>query len=217
MSFGSLVFIIYFDGLFIMKKRDSYVQVYTGNGKGKTTAALGLAIRALGAGKKVAFIQFMKAVGYSEHKTMRQFAPNLVHVTVGKPFFILNSAGLTDEEIEGIKSQLSMECVVFPPGQPPAEYVELVREGLAQTEAITRGGEYDLVVLDELNCALFFDLVSWETVEAIIDGRHDRTELVLTGRGAPQALMDKADLVTEMREIKHYFNQGVMARRGIES
>jgi len=193
--------------------KKSYTQVYTGNGKGKTTAAIGLAVRALGAGRKVAFIQFMKALGYSEHKMMKSLSPDLTHFTVGKPFFVAREGSISDEDL----ARISVECVVFPPGQPPAEYAELIRNGVQKADELLQSGEYDLVILDEINCALFFDLVDWPTVEALIDRRHEKTEMVLTGRGAPQALIDKADLVTEMREIKHYFTQGVMARKGIEN
>ena len=79
------------------------------------------------------------------------------------------------------------------------------------------GGDYDLVILDELNVAMHFGLVSWSEVESIIDAKAEGTELVITGRNAPKELMDRADLVTEMREIKHYYSQGVMARKGIEN
>jgi cob(I)alamin adenosyltransferase len=95
--------------------------------------------------------------------------------------------------------------------------VDLIGQGLEQTAELLQNGEYDLMILDEINCALFFELVDWSTVESLLDGRPDKTEMVLTGRGAPQALIDKADLVTEMREIKHYFTRGVMARKGIEN
>lgn len=196
-----------------MQSKKSYVQVYTGDGKGKTTAAIGLTVRALGADKKVAFIQFMKAVGYSEHNIMKTLSPDLMHLTVGKPFFVAKEGSLSDDDLK----KISVQCEVFPPGRPPADYVELIREGMVKAREAVSGGAFDLVVLDEINCALFFELVGWSDVAELIDGRHPRTELVLTGRGAPQALLDKADLVTEMKEIKHYYNCGILARRGIEN
>jgi len=196
-----------------IEPKKSCVQVYTGNGKGKTTAAMGLTLRALGADKKVAFIQFMKALGYSEHKVMKNLSPNLTHFTVGRPFFMAKEGSLSAEELE----KISKNCLVFPPGSPPPEYVALIQEGLDKTEAIVQSGDYDLVVLDEINCALFFELAAWPRISRLIDGRHEKTELVLTGRGAPEELITKADLVTEMREIKHYYQNGVMARRGIEN
>ena len=194
-------------------KKKSFIHVYTGDGKGKTTAALGLTLRALGAGLKVAFIQFMKARGYSEHRLMEGLSPNLTHLTVGKPFFIAKAGSISQEDLD----KISVECIVFPPGNPPVEYVDLIQKGVEVATKALKSGEYDLVVLDEINCALFFGLVDWPTVERLIDGRHEKTEVVLTGRGAPQDLIDKADLVTEMRAIKHYFTQGVKARKGIEN
>ncbi|MDR0469337.1 MAG: cob(I)yrinic acid a,c-diamide adenosyltransferase [Peptococcaceae bacterium] len=107
--------------------------------------------------------------------------------------------------------------VTFPPGKPPAEYLAIIDKGLAiAAEALTEG-EYDLVVLDEINVALHFGLIAWDKLAAILDQKAEQTEVVLTGRGAPSALMEKADLVTEMKEVKHYYNEGVEARLGIEN
>ena len=191
----------------------SYVQVYTGNGKGKTTAAIGLAIRALGAGKRVLFLQFMKAKGYSEQDLLRQFAPNLELHTIGKPFFVAKEGSIPPEDLERYRG----ECVVFSPGQPPEEYVKLSADGLAEAGKALASGDFDLVVLDEINCAMYFELISPQAVLEAIRQRADHTEVVLTGRMAPQEILDEADLVTEMREIKHYYTQGVPARRGIEN
>lgn len=190
-----------------------YVQVYTGNGKGKTTAAIGLAVRALGAGKRVLFLQFMKAKVYSEHKILPAISPNLTLETVGKPFFVMEEGSMPEEELEKWKDKV----VIFPPGNPPREYVEIVGKGLERARSAVSGGEYDLVVLDELNVALHFNLVTWEQVKEIICMKKDNVELVLTGRGATPELIQEADLVTEMREIKHYYQQGVEARIGIEN
>lgn len=192
----------------------SYVHVYTGNGKGKTTAALGLAIRALGAGKRVLFMQFMKTSAYSEHKIMAQLAPLLTTTAVGKPFFIAFTDTLSPAECEKWQDNV----VVFPPGQPPAEYLALIADGLDQAKHAVASGDYDLVVLDEINCALHFGLLEWPQLQSLIVGRAANTELVLTGRGATAQLIDLADLVTEMHEVKHYYStQGVEARRGIEN
>lgn len=190
-----------------------YVQVYTGNGKGKTTAAIGLAVRALGAGKRVLFLQFMKAKVYSEHKILPAISPNLTLETVGKPFFVMEEGSMPEEELAKWKDKV----VIFPPGNPPREYVEIVGKGLERARSAVSGGEYDLVVLDELNVALYFNLVTWEQVKEIISMKKDNVELVLTGRGATPELIQEADLVTEMREIKHYYQQGVEARIGIEN
>jgi len=190
-----------------------YVQVYTGNGKGKTTAAIGLTVRALGAGKKVLFLQFMKAKIYSEHKILPTISPNLTLETVGKPFFVMEEGSMPEEELAKWRDKV----VVFPPGKPPQEYVDLVSQGLARAREAVSSGEFDLVVLDELNVALHFQLVTWEQVKEIIDLKKASVELVLTGRGATPELIERADLVTEMKEIKHYYAQGVDARIGIEN
>ena len=190
-----------------------YVQVYTGAGKGKTTAAIGLAIRALGADKKVLMIQFMKSPSYSEHRILSSISPNFRIEAIGKPFFIADEGSIPAEDLAKLKDQV----VIFPPGNPPAEYIELAQSGIRMAKEAVSNGEYDLVILDELNVAMHFGLASWMDVKAIIDAKAEKTELVITGRNAPEALMERADLVTEMREIKHYYSQGVMARKGIEN
>jgi cob(I)alamin adenosyltransferase len=191
-----------------------FVQVYTGNGKGKTTAAIGLAIRALGAGKKVMFLQFMKAKVYSEHSILPEVSPNLTLQTIGKPFFVVKEGTMSPEE----EAQWRDKAVFFPPGKPPQEYLEIIAGGMEKAREATTSGKYDLVVLDELNVALHFGLVSWEEVKDLIEKRAKGVEVVLTGRGATPELIETADLVTEMREIKHYYNtQGIEARKGIEN
>jgi cob(I)alamin adenosyltransferase len=190
-----------------------YVQVYTGDGKGKTTAALGLALRALGAGKRVMILQFMKDQVYSEHKILPDISEHLTIETIGKPFFLIKEGSMPEEELAKWKKK----AVVFPPGKPPQEYLELVATGVAKAKEILSKGEYDVVILDEINVALFFGLVTWEEVLDLINSKGEGVELVLTGRGAPPELIARADLVTEMREVKHYYTQGVEARRGIEN
>lgn len=192
--------------------KQSFIQVYTGNGKGKTTAAIGLAIRALGAGKKVLFLQFMKSKVYSEHNILPQFE-NLDLITVGKPFFIANEGMLSEEE----KKQFGDEVVIFPKGQPPENYKKLIKEGFEIALEGVSGGKYDIVILDELNVALHFELLSFNEVETLLEAKSPHTEVIFTGRGAPQKLLDRADLVTNMEEVKHYYQQGVQARKGIES
>ncbi|WP_312423173.1 cob(I)yrinic acid a,c-diamide adenosyltransferase [Anaerospora hongkongensis] len=190
-----------------------YVQVYTGNGKGKTTAAIGLAIRALGAGKRVLLLQFMKSKVYSEHNILPQISPDLHLETLGKPFFVAKEGSLTAEEL----AKWGSEVVVFPPGKPPADYVTVAVQGIARAKEAVSNGKYDLVILDEINVAMFFELVSWQQVEDVINSKLENVELVLTGRGASPELIERADLVTEMREVKHYYQQGVAARLGIEN
>ncbi|MCF0156030.1 MAG: cob(I)yrinic acid a,c-diamide adenosyltransferase [Veillonella sp.] len=190
----------------------AYVQVYTGEGKGKTTAAIGLAIRALGAGKRVLFLQFMKSKVYSEHTILPQLE-NLTLETVGKPFFIIKKGMKSPEEL----ARWGDEVVVFEAGNPPADYMALVQEGYQMAYDAVHSGQYDIVILDEYNMALFFELLTWEQTEALLAHRNPDVEVVFTGRGAPKELIDAADLVTEMKEIKHYYQQGVGARPGIEN
>lgn len=189
------------------------LQVYTGGGKGKTTAAIGLAIRMLGTGRRVYVMQFMKSLAYSEQKVLKDFAPRLVLKTTGKPFFIAAEGMLSEEE----KKAWGDEVVIFPPGEPPADYVAMVEAGLKEAQEAVAKEKFGLVILDELNVSLFFGLAKRERVEEFIDSLPEDTELVITGRNAPDWLVERADLVTEMKEIKHYYTKGVEARRGIEN
>lgn len=186
-----------------------YVQVYTGDGKGKTTAAIGLAMRAIGAGKKVWILQFMKSRAYSEHRILPNVSPLLQLETLGKPYFIAEEGQLTEEQ-----KKMFGDVVIFPPGQPPAEYAAECKAGIDR--AIAEMGQYDVVILDEVIVALHFGLVTREDMERLLAARPEHTELVLTGRKAPDWLIERADLVTEMRLVKHYFDRGVQNRRGIE-
>lgn len=166
------------------------VQIYTGNGKGKTTAAIGLTIRAVGRGLNVLFVQFLKPdAGYGEQTILR----NMEHVdlvTFGLPHWV--------------------SC------NPSADDVQEARNGLEQVNRMMQSGNYDLVVLDELNNALRLNVLTSEEVIQVLDSRPEGVEVVMTGRGAPQKLMDYADLVTEMKLVKHPYDQGIDARVGIE-
>ncbi len=165
------------------------VQVYTGNGKGKTTAAIGLAIRALGAGKKVFIAQFVKGMRYSELNML--------------------------EKLDGIVvRQYGRDCFIVK--KPQQDDIALARTGLDETAAVLKEGNYDLVILDEACIALYYALFSLEELLAAINGRAPHVEVVITGRYAPGGLLEVADLVTEMREVKHYYHKGVHAREGIE-
>lgn len=165
------------------------IHIYTGNGKGKTTAALGLALRAVCAGKKVFFGQFVKGMNYSELK-----APSYL------PGFEIRQFG----------------CGRFIYNQPTEEDIAAAREGLATCRRVLAEGRHDLVVLDELNIALYYKLFSVEEAIELIKSKPEATELVITGRYAPPELIELADLVTEMKEIKHYYTKNVPARKGIE-
>jgi len=167
-----------------------YVQVYTGDGKGKTTAAIGLAIRAVGAGLKVFIGQFVKNMYYNELKPLQKFYPNIMVKQYGKSCFIYN--------------------------KPTEEDIQAARKGFEEIERIIKSGEYDVVILDEANIAIYYGLIPLEEFLRLIDEKSGKVELVFTGRKAPDELLEKAQLVTEMKEIKHYYNNGVEAREGIE-
>lgn len=166
------------------------VQIYTGNGKGKTTAALGLALRASGHGLRVYFAQFMKGLPYGELRALSRL-PSVTIVQFGARRWTH-------------------------PEEVTAEDRAMARAGLrSATEALHSGG-YDLVVLDEINVAAGWGLLSVKQVRALILNRPAKVELILTGRYVPEAILRLADLVTEMSEIRHPFNSGMTARRGIE-
>jgi cob(I)alamin adenosyltransferase len=169
-----------------------YTHVYTGDGKGKTTASLGLTLRAAGNGLSVLIIQFLKGQEMTgERKAVEQFAPDVEIRPRGRDG-VLRPDEFTQED-----KVLAMEALV-----------EGCRESTSQA--------WDVIVLDEINTACSLGLIPVARVLEIIDAKPEGLELVLTGRGAPKQIIEKADLVTEMKEIKHYFRQGVKARRGIE-
>ncbi len=174
------------------EKRKGLVQVYTGEGKGKTTAALGLALRAAGRGWRVKVFQFLKPPRSSgEHFAALKLAPDLEIIAVGRQGFIFKKP-------------------------PHKKDVNLAREGLRRAEEALVSGRVDLLVLDEINVALSLGLVQVEAVLALLNGRPEEVEVVLTGRGAPEEILARADLVTEMKPLKHPFDRGVAAREGIE-
>jgi len=168
------------------------IQIYTGDGKGKTTAALGLALRAAGRGYRTYFGQFMKARPSGERAAARKLGGLITFAMFGR-------AGL-----------LKMK------GRPDPEDIRLAKRGLNLCRKAMLSGRYDLVVLDEVNVALHFGLLQISDVLALLDEKPAAIELVLTGRRAPVALIRRAGLVTEMKPVKHYFDAGVPARRGIE-
>jgi cob(I)alamin adenosyltransferase len=170
--------------------RQGFVQIYTGDGKGKTTAALGLALRALGHGLRVVVVQFMKA-----------------DQTLGE---IVMAERLGLEVL-----QVGLDHWVRK-GEATAEDLAAAASGFGRAREAVMGGAYDLVVLDELVTAVFFELIPARDVLGLLASKPEHVELVLTGRRAPQELVDAADLVTDMRPVKHYFDRGVEAREGIE-
>jgi cob(I)alamin adenosyltransferase len=166
-------------------------QIYTGNGKGKTTAALGLALRAVGRGLRVCMFQFIKGGGpYGEQLVAEKLAPLFTIIQTGRPGWV-NTKDITEDR-------------------------RLAQEAFVRAGELMTSGEYDLFICDEINGAVGFGLIDVEQVLELIRLKPERVELVLTGRNAHERVIEAADLVTEMREIKHYYKAGVPARTGIE-
>jgi cob(I)alamin adenosyltransferase len=170
--------------------KNALVQVYTGNGKGKTTAALGLAVRAAGHRLNVYMIQFMKGrINYGELETAK-LIPNFEIKQFGRPEFVSKE-------------------------NPDPEDIKLAQEGFEHAKKIIFSKKYDIVILDEINVAMDFNLIERDEVIALIEERPKAVELVLTGRNCPRQIVKIADYVTEMLEIKHPYTGGTLARRGI--
>ena len=167
-----------------------YIQVYTGNGKGKTTAALGLALRAAGAGLRVYIIQFMKGTDSSENAILERLGDLITVRQYG--------------------------CTGFVKKIPGDEDIRLACEGWEEAERVVNSGEYDMVILDEANMAVHFGLFPLSKLLSLMERKPENMELVITGRKADKQVIERADIVTEMGEIKHYYHKGVPARRGIE-
>jgi cob(I)alamin adenosyltransferase len=167
-----------------------YVHIYTGDGKGKTTAALGLAIRAAGAGLQVFLAQFIKGRQYSELKALERLADQISVEQFGLPRFINGKPSLPD--------------------------IEAARYGLERVKSSMLSGRFDVIIIDEGNVAVTYGLLSKEDILDLIDMKPEELELVITGRGALPEVIDKADLVTEMKAVKHYYDNGIDARVGIE-
>jgi cob(I)alamin adenosyltransferase len=167
-----------------------YVHLYTGDGKGKTTAAMGQAIRAAGAGKKVFIAQFAKGQPFSEAKLINQLLPAITIKQYGLECFIINSPTEKDKEV--------------------------ARLGLNELLEIIRSDLFDLIILDEANIAIFYNLYTSQELIGVLRQKPESTEIVITGRYATQEMIDFSDLVTEMVEVKHYYQKGVVARKGIE-
>jgi cob(I)alamin adenosyltransferase len=167
------------------------VEIFTGNGKGKTSAALGVVLRALGHGLRVHIVYFMKGnYPYGEQKVLSQL-PNISFTTFGQDNFV-------------------------DPAKVKPEEREQAKQALEEARRAVLGGEYDLVVLDEVNVAVAWRLVELEEVIELIEQKPEGVELILTGRYADEKLIELADLVTEMREVKHPYQKGITSRRGID-
>jgi len=174
------------------KTTAGHIQIYTGNGKGKTTAALGLALRAAGHGKKTYIGQFLKGQDYGELHAAEKLKPWLTIAQFGRKDFI----HVTEN--------------------PDQEDITMAQSGLKLCLQAMLSGDFDIIILDEINVALYFKLLKLKEVESFLEQKPAAIELILTGRYAPVQLIEKADLVTEMKEIKHYYTKGIQARSGIE-
>lgn len=168
-----------------------FIQVYTGNGKGISTAAIGQAVRAAGFGLKTYFVMFMKEFPYNEVMSLTKLKDVITIVQIGKDDFVYKKVPPSEEEKTKIKNAFSE----------------------AKTKMLN--GEYDLIVLDEILVSIYFGLISKEEVISFIDEKPVNVELIMTGRYCPQEIIDKADLVTEMKEMKHCYDKGVLARGGL--
>lgn len=170
-----------------------YIQVYTGNGKGKTTAALGLALRAAGRGKKTYIAQFMKKGEYGELLSVAKYLKDFITIEqFGLPGFHYSGEEVTEEERMAAK------------------------EGVKAINKAIESKKYDIIILDEVNVLLHFGIITINSILEIIERKPENIELVLTGRNVPGEILERADLVTEMKEVKHYYTKDVPARLGIE-
>ena len=176
------------------KQDDGLLIVYTGDGKGKTTAALGMCVRAIGYDWRICIIQFVKGSwDCGELEGLKKFEPNVELHVIGRGF-----VGISDDD------------------KPISEHRQAASEGLSLASEKISSGDYQLVILDELNVAMDLKLIDRQQVEELLGKRPGNLDIVITGRSAPDWLIEKADLVTEMREVKHPFQKGIPARKGID-
>ncbi len=175
-------------------KNNGLLIVYTGDGKGKTTAALGMALRATGYGWKIAIVQFIKGSWkYGELKSIKRLAPEVELFVAGSGF-----VGIVDDTL------------------PREEHEKAAQEALALARKLITENKHRLVILDELNIATDLGLVTLRQLDELLDSKPAEMNLVITGRGAPTTLIERADLVTEMKEIKHPYQKGILAQKGID-
>lgn len=178
-------------GAALEKHRKGLVQVYTGNGKGKTTAAFGQALRAVGQGYRVCVIQFMKGRKYGEFIAAQKCLPNLTIHLAGLDSFVMRA-------------------------NPAPVDIELARQGLDLARRTIASGDYDMVILDELNVAADFGLIPLDDIIDLIRSKPAPLDLILTGRYAPSEIIAIADTVSEIKEVRHHYHAGVKERAGIE-
>lgn len=175
------------------KLEQGFIQIYTGNGKGKTTAAIGQAVRAAGFGLKTYIAQFMKEYPYNELNSVRHL-----------------SEWITIDQFCG-------DEFVYKKELPGKEELTKAKKGLQTATEKMLSEEYDLIILDEAIVAIYFKLIKTEELIEIIKLKPEKVELILTGRYCPDELIELADLVTDMKEVKHYYQKGIKSRKGIES
>ncbi len=175
----------------LAKYRRGLVQIYTGNGKGKTTAAFGQALRAVGQGFRVCVIQFMKGRKYGEFLAAERLLPNLTVRLSGLDSFVMRE-------------------------NPAPLDIELAKQGFALAREAVASGDYEMVILDEINVAVDFKLIHVAELIDLIRTKPPAVDLILTGRNAPPEIIALADTVTEMRQIRHHYDAGVKERAGIE-
>jgi cob(I)alamin adenosyltransferase len=173
-----------------MSFEKGYIHTYTGTGKGKTTAALGLGLRAAGAGNKVYMIQFMKGRRYSEIESIEHIK-NFEIIQYGRDEFVSKE---NPEQID----------------------IDLAQEGFAHAQDTIKKEKYDMVILDEINVAIDFNLIELKDLLKLINNKPEKLELILTGRNSHPEIIKIADLVTEMLEIKHPYQKGIIARKGVD-
>ncbi len=174
--------------------KDGLVIVYTGNGKGKTTAALGMALRAVGYNHKICMIQFIKGSWpYGEMKSVKRLQPELELIIVGKGF-----VGIIDDK------------------SAREDHIKIAQEAIQISKEKIQSGNYNIVILDEVNYAINLGLIDLNDVLNLIKSKPEKLNLVLTGNHAKNEIIDVADLVTEMKEIKHPFKSGIKAKKGID-
>ncbi|MGM0500951.1 MAG: cob(I)yrinic acid a,c-diamide adenosyltransferase [Bacillota bacterium] len=192
----------------MQRLKQGLIQVYTGTGKGKTTAALGLGFRASGHGFKVKMIQFLKGTGYTgELEAVKNIDD-----------FTITQYGKTCPHVQKIKAG-EMDCIACGKcfvDNNQQEHKEFIIAAYQHSKKILQQGEIDIVILDEINNALRYNFLTITEVIELIELKSSKTELILTGRGLPEAILDKADLVTEMKALKHPFEKNISSRRGIE-
>ncbi|MBL7050964.1 cob(I)yrinic acid a,c-diamide adenosyltransferase [Candidatus Woesearchaeota archaeon] len=195
-----------------MKKKLGLVHVYTGNGKGKTSMSLGIALRAAGYNLNVHMIQFLKSGDTGELFAVENYLPNMKIAQFGKEALIDQQTHIHEFRKESTKKNNNGNYKFL----PDEEEAESVRRAFEYAHKIATSGDHDVLILDEINCAVEKGLINIEEMLNLMKIKSENTELILTGRGAPKELIEAADYVTEMGEVKHPYNKKILAREGID-